>query len=330
MKTENENLMTKYLLGELSEEEKLQLEEAFFTDDDSFEQLLALEDELRYDYAQGSLTPQQRRQFEQRFLTLPAESQRIAVAKAVLDKVAEIEPVRTPVRAVVVEEKPGFFQSLLALFGLQSSMMQFGMAAACILLLLGGSWLFYQTVKLRSQVQQLEVARADQEQQRIQQERQAAEQRARGEQLNEQLDTERRKREELEQEIAKQKTQTTRENNDQSSSPATFLSFILTPGLSRDIDSTKRLTIPSDTTQLRLQLTMKRPGSYQSYQAVLQTLDGANLWSRNLPRSAGRAVAVTVPAKLLPPGDYVIVLKGKTADGQMEEIDEYHFSAAKP
>lgn len=330
MKTQNENLMTQYLLGELSEEEKLQLEETFFTDDDSFEQLLALEDELRYDYAQGGLTPQQRRQFEQRFLTLPGEPQRVAVAKAVLDRVAEIEPVRTPVRAVVTEEKPSFFQSLLALFGLQSSMMQFGMAAACILLLLGGSWLFYQTVRLRSQVQELEVARADQEQQRIQQERQAAEQRARGEQLNEQLETERRKREGLEQELAKQKEQSTRESENPSSAPATFLSFLLTPGLSRDIDSTKRLTIPPDITQLRLQLTLKRSGDYQGYQAVLQTLDGANLWSRNLPRSAGRAVTVTVPTKLLPPGDYMIVLKGKTADGQMEEVDEYHFNTARP
>ena len=83
--------------------------------------------------------------------------------------------------------------------------------------------------------------------------------------------------------------------------------------------------------QLRLQLSFKRPGNYQAYQAVLQTLDGADLWSRNLSRELRRArLTVTVPAKLLPPGDYVLVLKGKTADGQLEEIDEYHFSTARP
>ena len=326
MKTQNENLMTQYLLGELSEDEKLSLEEQFFTQDDSFEQLLALEDELRYDYAQGGLTPQQRRQFEQRFLTLPDAPQRVAVAKAVLDTVAEIESAKAPVRAVVAEEKPGFFRSLMAFFGLQNPMLQFAMTAASILLLVGGSWLLYQTVKLRAQVQQFEVARVEQEQQRVQQ---ANEQRTQGDQLNAQLENERRKRTELEQELAKQKAQAGRTTDNQPALPTTLLSFLLTPGLSRDVDSTKRLTIPSGTTQLRLQLRLKRPGNYQSYQAVLQTLDGANLWSRTLPRSAGQNVTVTMPAKLVPPGDYVVILKGKTADGQMEEIDEYHFSAAR-
>ena len=326
MKTQNENLMTQYLLGELSEDEKLQLEEQFFTYDDAFEQLMALEDELRYDYAHGGLTPQQRRQFEQRFLTLPGVPQRVAVAKAVLDKVAEIEPVRPPVRAIMAEEKPSFFWSLMAFFGLQNPMLQFAMTAASILLLFGGSWLLYQTVKLRSQVQQLEVARVEQEQQHVQQ---ANEQQARGNLLNEQLENERRKRTELEQELAKQKAQAARTPDNQPSLPNTLLSFLLTPGLSRDIDSTKRLTIPSGTAQVRLQLRLKRPGNYQSYQAVLQTLDGANLWSRNLPHSAGQIITITMPVKLVPSGDYVIVLKGKTADGQMEEIDEYHFSTTR-
>ena len=247
------------------------------------------------------------------------------MAKAVLDQVAEIEP--APVRAIVAAEKPGFFQSLMAFFGLQNPVLQFGMAAASLLLLLGGSWLVYQTVKLRSQVEQLEVARVEQARQQAQR---ADEQRARGDQLNEQLETERHKRAELEQELAQQKAQAARAGDSQSASPATFLSFLLTPGLSRDIDSTKRLTIPATVSHLRLQLSLKRPGAYQRYQAVLQRLDGANLWSRNLPRNSGRAVTVTVPAKLLPPGDYVLLLKGKTADGQLEEIDEYHFNAARP
>ena len=143
------------------------------------------------------------------------------------------------------------------------------------------------------------------------------------------LETERRKRTELEQELAKQKAQAGRTTDNQPALPTTLLSFLLTPGLSRDIDSTKRLTIPSGTTQLRLQLRLKRPGSYQSYQAVLQTLDGANLLTRTLPHSAGQMVTVMIPAKLMPSGDYVVVLKGKTADGQMEEIDEYHFSTTR-
>ncbi len=328
MKTETESLMTQYLLGELSEAEQLRLEEQFFTADEAFEQLMALEDELRYDYARGGLTAQQRTQFEQRFLSLPGAAQRVVLAKAVLDTVAEANLSKAAAR--IAAPKPTFFQALLAFFSLQSSVLQFGLATASILLLLGGSWLFYQTVRLRSQVAQLEVAHSNQEQQQAQQAQQAAEQRGRSEQLTAQLESERRQRAELEQELTKQKAQAARANDNPSSASATLLSFLLTPGLSRDIDSTKRLTIPSGVTQLRLQLKLNRTGIYQSYQAVLQTLDGAERWTRNLPRSAGQAVTVTLPAKLIPPGDYVIVLKGKAADGQWEEVDEYHFNTARP
>jgi anti-sigma factor RsiW len=329
MKTDNENLLTQYLLGELPEDEKLRLEEEFFTADEAFQQLLALEDELRYDYARGGLTAAQRHQFEQRFLSQPGAAQRVALAQAVLETVAEANLPIVPEGITTPEEKPSLFQSLAAFFRLQSSGLQVGLAAASLLLLLGGSWLLYQTVRLRSQVEQLEVARAEQEQQRIQQERQAADERTRGDQLNSQLEAERRQRAELEQELAKQKAQSARESANQSSASATLLSFLLTPGLSRDIDSTKRLLIPSNTTQLRLQLRLKRPGAYPSYQAVLQTLDGAELWQRNLARSAGQAVSVTLPAKLVPPGDYVLVLKGKAADSSWEEVDEYHFNTAR-
>ncbi len=328
MKTEQENLMTQYLLGDLSEDEKLQWEAEFFTDDAAFEQLMALEDELRYDYARGGLSGEQRRQFEQRFLSLPGEPQRVALAEAVLETVAQANLPKASERIVAAEERPSFFQSLTAFFGLQSAGLQVGLAAASMVLLVGGTWMFYQTIKLRSQVEQLEVARASQEQQRIQLEQQAAEQRTRGEQLNAQLEAERRQRAELEQALAKQKEQAARENADPSSVPATLLSFLLTPGLSRDIDSTKQLTIPANTTQVRLQLKLKRPGAYSSYQAVLQNLDGAELWQRTLPRP-GQTATVTLPAKLVPPGDYVLVLKGKAADSSWEEVDEYHFNTAR-
>jgi hypothetical protein len=328
MKPEMENLMTRYLLGDLSEAEKLRLEEQFFTDDEAFAQLTALEDELRYDYARGGLSREQRRQFEQRFLSQPGAPQRVALAQAVLETVAVANLPQAPERIAVPEEKPRFFQSLAAFFGLQSSGLQIGLAAASIALLLGGSWLFYQTIKLRSQVEQLEVARANQEQQRIQQEQQAAEQRSRGDQLNAQLEAERRQRAELEQELAKQKAEAARANETSTSAPATLLSFLLTPGLSRDIDKTKQLAIPANVSQVRLQLKLKRPGAYPSYQAVLQTLDGAELWQRNLSR-AGHTATVILPTRLVPPGDYILVLKGKAADGQWEEVDEYHFNAAR-
>lgn len=73
--------MVNYLLGELPEEEQLRLEERFFTDDEYYQQLLALEDELLYDYAAGGLSSEQRVKFEQRFLSSP-QARRSRVGKS--------------------------------------------------------------------------------------------------------------------------------------------------------------------------------------------------------------------------------------------------------
>lgn len=319
MKNDRETLLTQYLLDELPEPERLRLEEEFFTNDEAFAELTALEDELAYDYANGTLSEPQRKQYELRFLHAPSGFKRIALARAVLEKVSESRlNITTDARKTVAKE-PGFLRSLAALFNLQNSGLQAGLAAACLLLLLGGSWLLYQTTRLRSQVDQLEVARAGQEQQRIQIEQLAKEERRNSEQLNTQLEKERRQRAELEQELARQKKAVGSVAN--SSEQAGLPPFLLSPGLSRSIDSTPRLTIPASSTQIRIELKLKRPSSYRSYQLVLQNLDGKELWQRTVTR-----LNFTLPAKHVPPGDYLILLKGRNADGQWVEVDEYYFS----
>ncbi len=324
---DNEERMVNYLLGELPEEEQLRLEERFFTDDETYQQLLALEDELMYDYAAGDLSSEQRLKFERRFLNSPQARRKAELAGAVLDKAAEAKAWSIPPRALVAEEKKSLWQSLAAFFSLQHPAMQFSMAAASVLLLLGTSWLFFQTARLRSQVEQLEIAHSSQEQRHAQQ---TTEERARQEQLTAQLESERRKNAQLEQELAQQQAQAARDRESQPSSSSTFRSFILLPGLIRDVDGPKRLLIPPGINSLRLQLDLKKPGDYRGYRATLQTLDGAELWNRDLPRRSGRAVIVSLPAGLTPPGDYVITLKGRTAGGRLEEIDEYYFSTVTP
>jgi hypothetical protein len=57
----------RYLLGELTENECDKLEEAYFTREGGFEELLAIEQELIDSYVAGELSPAQRRRFERRF-----------------------------------------------------------------------------------------------------------------------------------------------------------------------------------------------------------------------------------------------------------------------
>ena len=66
----SDDLMKRYLLGDVSDEEQIRLEECYFVDDDVFEQLSALEDELIDDYVRGELAEPQRNQFELSFSEL--------------------------------------------------------------------------------------------------------------------------------------------------------------------------------------------------------------------------------------------------------------------
>jgi len=136
--------MTRYLLGEMGEEEQLRLEEELFLDEDGYQQLLAVEDELRYEYAQGGLTRQQRKAFETRFLTNAEQRKKVAVAGEVLAKVREVGREQAPARQ---EQK--WWQSITPAFRLAFS-------AAAMALLTVGSWSVYRTVQLNDRLQSKE------------------------------------------------------------------------------------------------------------------------------------------------------------------------------
>ena len=73
---------TRYLLGLLSEEEREALEADYFTTDESFEHLLAAEDDLFDDYAAGRLPPVQQAAFRRRYLSSHEALERLAFARA--------------------------------------------------------------------------------------------------------------------------------------------------------------------------------------------------------------------------------------------------------
>src|SRR5438477_10094479 len=83
-KTDDEELMIKYLLGDLSEDDQLQVEERFLRDPAYLEQLQALEAELNDDYARGELTEREQKQFAQRSSASPEWRRRVEFARALM------------------------------------------------------------------------------------------------------------------------------------------------------------------------------------------------------------------------------------------------------
>src|SRR6185369_11376092 len=63
--------LRRYLLGQLDDRTAEALEERFLLQDEVFEELLAVEDELIEDYLAGALTAEDRRALENHFLSTP-------------------------------------------------------------------------------------------------------------------------------------------------------------------------------------------------------------------------------------------------------------------
>jgi hypothetical protein len=311
---DNEKLLVRYLLGDLPEEQRLQVETLFLGEDQYYERLLALEDELFYDYAQGKLSPGKREQFEARFLASERNSKRAMLASALVHKMSEAAPAETAEPGLAVRERQFRWQSLKSHFRVQSTAVRFSMAALAIMLI-ASIWLVVGTVRLQNEFNRFREERRAQEN-RLQQ--QAQEERARADEMSLRL-----KREIDENAMLKAQA-------GQRQRLPSVISHVIAPSIVRDqAAGMKRLQIPPGVTLLQLQLNLKAEVEYKSYQVILLTVDGAERWSQGMLRAqrtdSGRAISVKLPSRLLAEGDYELRVKGYAADGTLIETRDYYY-----
>ncbi len=76
----------RFLLGEMSEDERAAFEEMFVADEDLFERVRAGEDELIEAYLRGTLRSGEKEIFERSFLTTERRRSRVEFTRAMLDK----------------------------------------------------------------------------------------------------------------------------------------------------------------------------------------------------------------------------------------------------
>ena len=94
---DDQNLIRRYLLGLLAEEQSRHVEERLLTDDEFHEELSLSEDELIDDYLSGDLTPAERESFAAHFLSAPERQRKLSFARALRKYVsAPAEPAAAP------------------------------------------------------------------------------------------------------------------------------------------------------------------------------------------------------------------------------------------
>jgi hypothetical protein len=321
MSVDNEKLIAQYLLGELPEEQQVEIEDRAFSDKEYLTNITAVENDLIDEYVRGELSGTERQRFETRFLASAERRKRVEFAKALRTVISE------PVRSEKQDARRwSWRESLYAFFSGLNPAARLALVAAAILFIAVAAWLFVETQRLRRQVNQLQAE--NQSGQNLQQALEA--ERKRNTELNARLDQEKQQREQTDESL-RQLTETTEATNP--APPPVIASLVLLPGLSRGGDQKPSLDLSNDARLVRLQIGIDPEEQYKTFAVELRTSAGRQVWNReNLAartRRGTRAVGLTLPATVLKPGDYELRLRGLTESGVAEDVGFYYFNVTK-
>jgi anti-sigma-K factor RskA len=321
MSVDNEKLIAQYLLGELPEEQQVEIEDRAFSDKEYLANITAVENDLIDEYVRGELSGTERQRFETRFLASAERRKRVEFAKALRTVISE------PVRSEKQDARRwSWRESLYAFFSGLNPAARLALVAAAILFIAVAAWLFVETQRLRRQVNQLQAE--NQSGQNLQQALEA--ERKRNTELNARLDQEKQQREQTDESL-RQLTETTEATNP--APPPVIASLVLLPGLSRGGDQKPSLDLSNDARLVRLQIGIDPEEQYKTFAVELRTSAGRQVWNReNLAarsRRGTRAVGLTLPATVLKPGDYELRLRGLTESGVAEDVGFYYFNVTK-
>jgi anti-sigma factor RsiW len=321
----NEDLIVRYLLGDLPEERLTEIEDRAFRDPEYLQEILAVESDLIDGYVRNELSDSERRLFQSRFLVSAERRQKVEFARNLTRVLPETTVAEREGRPAIDRGRIGLWGSITALLSGLRPMERFALAAAAVLIVIGGSWLATETVRLRTRVGRLQAQQQDQQAL----ENQLAEERARNESLSSRLESEQQQRERREEVIRELEREREGLAETRPTQP-TVLSLALLPGIPRSGSVHPKLVLPQSARLVRLQIGIEPGDEHKTYRVELHTQAGQPVWSQdNLSSRSGRSIVVNLPARLLSTGKYELTLKGITDGGQTEDVGYYYFDVMK-
>jgi len=281
--------LRRYLLGSAPEDERESVEQALLADENLYEELLVIEDELIDQYVWGQLPEPGRTSFLQYLDALPDHKERLEFAQALrahsLGSRAEASVATAGSRGTPEE---GFGFRVPALF----------LAAAVLLIMLGGVWSLATISALRNEVRtnQTELERS---REGVAESRLSSDPVGRG-------------------------------------APGTgsipSRSFLLRAGTFRSGGTTQVLPMPQEPALVEIRLDLG-VADYESYRAVFHDAQSAELMS--VSQLGARVqeneilVAFSVSSERFTTGDYYISLSGVIEGGELEPVARYDFRISR-
>ena len=292
----DETLLRRYLLGSLTEEEQVRVEDRAFADPEYLQALEAAEADLIDAYVSGELPQSDRREFDRRFLTSASRRSKVEFARAFGRVAAEVKAAES-----AVLKSPSGWHAVLGLFRAWNPAVQFTAGGAALICVAGISWLLVQNGAMRSRIASLEAQRSDLE--------------VREEGLRRELAAESQK-------------------PPAPVSAPVVPSVVFLPGLTRGETHPEQLVLDSRSQIARIEVQLEARDDYPRFRAELRTHRGEEVLTRsNLLRSptgAGYSVLLDVPATALAAGAYELGLKGMDDNEPAAAVGFYYFSVRKP
>ncbi len=303
-RSDDEERLIQYLLGELREEEQGQIEERYFADSDFHQQLRAAERDLIDQYVHGELSDRLREQFERSYLSSPRRRQRVEFSTALMQSLAQAPAVANG--NITGQHHLRWRPSFLRYFG--SGQRAALWAAAAVVVLVGGWLLIASWQRHRSPNQEGQVAQQGSPPTRGSPDREGQQPQP-----------------------APPRPELGQPRRPAASPPVRVATFVLTPSLARDLNETRKLIIGGHD-WVRLQLHLEE-SDYKSYRAILRTAEGDEIWNQDQltprPTRSGQAIVIKLRASRFSNRDYTIRLGGVTAEGEVEEVSSYYFRVEK-
>jgi hypothetical protein len=304
---ESEDLIERYLLGELPVEERIALENEYLADKDKYDQVCRVEDDLLYRYARGALSPADRERVERQYLTNPWRRRHLEFAKALAQVIDGELAKRSAAKRII---GVSWMSRLGALPSGLRSVLRLIPAIAALVVVSGGTWLAIETSRLRVRLREARHEVESQQQRAQTQLRQITELETQYKRLTEEHESL------LAQLLAAEKTGSWR-------LAPVLLTISVEEFRSSGAKGTQTLLIPPGAPGAQLRLNLPE-NVFPTYRVTLTTEDGSEAFRKNglKPRSdkAGDFVIVNLPASRLSNGDNVLSLSGISPKGEAESL----------
>lgn len=299
-----------YLLGSLSEDERLILDERLLSDDELAARVELAESVLTDDYATGALNESERELFQRRFMVTEARRQNLRLSEGLRDYAPQGEPV------IAVQQKPSWSERFAGLFAFDTPRSwAIAGSLSVLLLLIGLAWFAAR----QGQTGPSPIA-------------------GQAPIPTSSVESPPPTTGSPGQVVAgSQPSQPSPNAGVPNSSPTpepvlppTVASFVLLPGAMRSGGDMTRVAVPRGERDIvRLSLVLENPAE-GSYRAELATAEGKTVQIRNnlTPTRNGHTKLVfSVSAQLLHTRDYQVKVARQKPDGQNESIGRYYFRA---